>query len=780
MSAKTKARRLAAVLFTDIVGYTALMQADEARAVALRSRHRAVFTEQHERYHGEILQYFGDGTLSVFQSAVEAVECAIAMQQAFRMGEPLPLRIGLHLGDIVFDGTDIYGDGVNVASRIESMGVAGSILLSGHLNRELASHPHLTTRSLGHFEFKNVTHPVEVFAVANENIVVPARAELKGKQTTPTKSIAVLPFANRSADPDNEYLSDGMTEEIINALSRVEGLRVTSRTSSFFFKDKNLPLTDIGRELNVATILEGSIRLAGNRMRISTQLIDVVEDTPFWTETFDRSLDDIFAVQDEISLLIAERLREQLGHLDIGEHLVEAPNVPVAAYKQYLQARYYILKMSKAEIDRGLSILAEVLAEHPHFALAHLAVHLGYTLLGTIGLMPAGEAFERGQPHLDRAIELDPDLPECQLSLSWISFLQEWDLAKTYRHLNRAREIRPIVDYYQSMATVLLAENKVQAALNYLETAFQIDPFSEINYHLRGFAYYVAEDFDRAVENFDRGIDLKANFSISTLYRGQALIAQGRAAAALASFEALPEDEPGDILKLGGTTLAAAALGETERAQAGIAQLEALIPTELMERALNLLILCAAVQGDTQATLAYVEQALAHRLPLLVYLPTEPLLKPLREEPRFRELTQQIIGQETDIDLTPRKYQQALFTPEELAKQHKRLAQWMDTKRPFLDPNLTLPDLAAALNLPPNHLSQLLNEGFGQNFAEFVNTYRLEHFKEQLADPANAHLTLLGLAFDSGFGSKTVFNTFFKKKMGMTPGKYAKGGRREI
>jgi TolB-like protein/AraC-like DNA-binding protein len=769
-------RRLAAVLFTDIVGYTALMQADEARAVAVRDRHRSVFTAQHDRYHGEILQYFGDGTLSVFQSAVEAVECAIAMQRAFQTGEPLPLRMGLHLGDIVFDGTDIYGDGVNLAARIESLSVAGAILVSDHFNRELSSHPHLATQSLGQFELKNVARPVEIFAVAHEGILVPDRAKLRGKGQPQTKSLAVLPFINRSPDPDNEYFSDGMTEEIINALSRVEGLKVTSRTSSFYFKNKKLPLAQIGQELNVATVLEGSVRLAGNRMRITAQLIDVVEDTPFWSETFDRSLDDIFAVQDEISLLIAERLREQLGHLDIEEHLVEAPGVPVAAYKQYLQARYYILKMSKAEIDRGLSILEEVLAEQPNFALAHLAVHLGYTLLGTIGLMPAGEAFERGQPHLDRAIELNPDLPECQLSLSWISFLQEWDLAKTYRHLNRSREIRPIVDYYQSMATVLIAENKIQAALNNLETAFQIDPFSEINYHLRGFAYYVAGDFDRAIENFDRGIELKANFSISTLYRGQALIAQGRAAAALASFEALPDDEPGDILKLGGTTLAAAALGETERARTGIARLEALIPTELMERALNLLILCAAVRHDAKATLDYIEQALEHRLPLLVYLPTEPLLIPLREEPRFRELMQRILGQETDIDLSPRKYQQALFTPEELDQQRERLAQWMDTEQPFLDPNLTLRDLAAGLDLPPNHLSQLLNEGFGQNFAEFVNTYRLEHFKEQLADPANAHLTLLGLAFDSGFGSKTVFNTFFKKKMGMTPGKYAKGG----
>jgi TolB-like protein/class 3 adenylate cyclase/AraC-like DNA-binding protein/Tfp pilus assembly protein PilF len=767
-------RRLAAVLFTDIVGYTALMQADEARAVAARARHRAVFTEQHARYHGEILQYFGDGTLSVFPSAVEAVRCAIAMQRAFRTDPPLPLRMGLHLGDIVFDGTDIYGDGVNLASRIESMGVAGAILLSDHLNRELDSHPQLITVSLGSFELKNVSRPVEIFAVANEGILVPERAQLRGKRQTPARSIAVLPFVNRSADPDNEYFSDGMTEEIINALSRIDNLKVTSRTSSFYFKNKQLPLARIGRELNVATVVEGSVRLAGDRMRITAQLIDVAEDTPFWSETFDRDVDDLFAVQDEISLFIAERLREQTGHFELEDHLVAAPDIPVAVYKRYLRARYHLLKMSKADLDRGLAILDEIVAAHPRFALAHLAIHLGYTLLGTIGLMPAGEAFARGQPHLDRAIELDPDLPECQLALAWNLFLQDWDPAGAYRHLNRALAIRPTVDFYQSMATVLVAESKFSAALHYLETAVQLDPFSEINYHLQGFVHYAQEDFDRAIDCFDRSIELKANFSISMLYRGQALIAQGRADVALASFQQLPADEPGDILKLGGTTLAHAARGDTARARDGIRQLEDLLETDLVDRALNLLILCAAVGGRQAEAIGYVERAFAQRLPLLVYLPVEPLLKPLRELPRFRELMQEILGEATDYTPPERQYQQTLLTPEELTIYRRQLTQLMTSEQPFLDPGLTLPALAETLALPPNHLSQLLNAGFGQNFAEFVNTYRLEYFKTALADPANAHLTLLGLAYDSGFGSKTVFNTFFKKKMGRTPGRYAK------
>lgn len=264
-----KKRRLSAIMFTDIVGYSAIMQQNEDAAAGLRAQHRQEFEKFHEEFHGEILQYYGDGTLSVFQSGVHAVECAIAIQTALRKGKEVPLRIGLHMGDVVHDGTEIYGNGVNVASRIESIGTAGTILLSAKLNDELRNHEGISTVSLGNFEFKNIEHPIEVFSVTNQGIKVPD-SDLKRKLKTDAKSIAVLPFVNMSSNEETEYFSDGMTEEIINALCKVEKLKVTSRTSSFFFKNKKIPLSEIGKELNVATILEGSIRLSGNMMRIGT------------------------------------------------------------------------------------------------------------------------------------------------------------------------------------------------------------------------------------------------------------------------------------------------------------------------------------------------------------------------------------------------------------------------------------------------------------------------------------------------------------------------------
>ncbi len=761
-------------MFTDIVGYTALMQQNEAKAAAVRNRHRTVFDKQHQLYNGDILQYFGDGTLSIFQSGVEAVECAIAIQKALNEGEQLPLRIGLHMGDIVFDGTDIYGDGVNFASRIESMSIPGAVLISDKLNDELKSHPQIATKSLGLFELKNIENPVEIFSVTNGGITIPEHSQLKGKGKRQSKTIAVLPFMNMSSSKENEYFSDGMTEEIINALAKIKGLKVTSRTSSFYFKHKNIPIGQIGKELNVSTILEGSIRLAGNKMRLTAQLIDVDEDFHFWSETFDRSMEDIFAVQDEISLLIADKLREHIGHFDLEDNLVENPDISVDNYKLYLESRYHLLKMTKSDIERGMSILEGVIVAQPNFPLAYLGMHLGYTLLGTIGLIPAVEAFGKGQPFLDKAIELDESLPECQLHLSYINFLQKWDLAGTYRHLNKALEIRPTVEYYQSMASTLVAEGKFAAAMHYIETALQIDPFSEINYHLKGFILYVQEKYKEAIALFQKAIQLKPDFMASTLYWGQALLLIGKTSEGLEFFENLPANQSEDLMRLGGMTLAYAALGDHQKAEEGIQKLVVTLETDLMGRAINLLILSQAMLHREKETLALIEKGISYRLPMMVYIPTEPILKPFRTNPLFQSYVQQILGEKTAIELPQRKYKKSLFTQKQIEQYRNQLEALMAEEKPFLDPNLSLRSLAEMMDLPANYLSQLLNEGFHKNFSEYINAYRLEAFLNKAKDPAQKHLTLLALAYDSGFNSKTVFNTFFKKRKGMTPKAYLK------
>jgi TolB-like protein/class 3 adenylate cyclase/AraC-like DNA-binding protein/lipoprotein NlpI len=770
-------RRLAAIMFKDIVGYTALMQQNEATALALRTRHRNIFDQAHQAHNGEIIQYFGDGTLSIFQSAVEAVECAIAIQQNVAKGKPLPLRIGLHLGDIIYDGTDIYGDGVNLASRIESLGMAGTILLSKHLNEELQNQEHIQTLSMGYFELKNVEQAVEIFAVSNANIKVPQQWELKGKgkPMRKTASIAVLPFVNISRDKDNEYFSDGITEEIINALSKINNLKVTSRTSSFYFKNKDIPLTQIAQELKVSSILEGSVRLAGKKVRISAQLIDTEEDTPFWSETFDRSVEDIFAVQDEISLLIADRLREYIGHFDIADKLVEAPEIQVELYKKYLQGKYLINMFNREDIEKGITILKDVIIHAPKFPLPYLSISFGYTFLGIIGVYPAHESFVKAHPFITKALELDPLLPQCQHYLAGISFWQHWDIDNTFKYLNKAIEIRPgYADAYQAMAPALLTVGKKAAALNYIDTAIQMDPFSSMNHYLKGVIYYLQELYDLAIISFEKVQSLEPNFVMSYVMHGGTLLSMGRTEEAKMLYEKISDKGTGSIIKLGGITMVYAVQGDVEKTDEGLRLLQAEMNSPLRERVLLFLAVCQCCLGRYKEAIDLYEQGVKERLPIMIMMHLEPLLKPLYQFPRFEQLVQQV-HKKKKIALTPKKkYKKSSLKLEDIKKYVLRLEQFMKEEKPYLLPDLTLRRLAKLTDIHPNQLSQLLNEQLGKNFSEYVNTYRLETFKILANQAKNRHLTILALAYESGFNSKTVFNTFFKKRMGKTPREYWK------
>ena len=332
-------RQLSAIMFTDIEGYTAIMQHDEEKAIFVRNRYREILEREHKQFKGRIIQYYGDGTLSIFQSAVEAVQCALAMQQVFCQSPRVPVRMGLHMGDIIYHDDQVLGDGVNLASRIESLGVAGSVLISDKVNDEIQNHREFRTYSVGAYQFKNVDRKVEVFALDHEGLVKPIAGTLKGKiensndslpSTTERagvkyddtkkkdavpitgKSIAVLPFINMSNDADQEYFSDGMTEEIINSLVHIRDLKVVGRMSSFQFKGINVDVHDVGEKLHVNTVLEGSVRKQGNRVRVTAQLINVKDGFHIWSEKYDRTIDDIFAIQEEIAVSITEKLKVTL------------------------------------------------------------------------------------------------------------------------------------------------------------------------------------------------------------------------------------------------------------------------------------------------------------------------------------------------------------------------------------------------------------------------------------------------------------------------------------
>lgn len=589
--------------------------------------------------------------------------------------------------------------------------------------------------------------------------------------TEHNKSIAVLPFVNRSNNEEVEYFSDGITEEIINALSKIQELKVTSRTSSFSFKGTKHTISEIAKQLNVSIILEGSVRLSGTSARITTQLIEGENDFNFWSETFDRDISNIFQVQDEISLIIADKLREHLGHFELKEHLIDFYDVPLEIYKKYLKGRFYMMKLDYTNTLKAISILEEVIEESPDFPLPYLDINQGYTFMGTMGIIPSFEAFTKAQPFLEKAIELKEDLPETQLNLAWINCWQKWDLKQAYVHLNNALSEKPTDSMYITMANLLTIEGKLDLAMKNINKALDIAPFSSVNVNYKGFLFYMMEQYDKALPYFKQSLLIQPELPFPVVFIGACDLLAGNLQEGLNYFENLPEDSSGFLSKLGGTAISHAMMGNISKANEGISKLETFFGTPSEANALNFITLCHIQLNNIEKAMELINQSVENHFPMVLLLPTEPLAKPLHELPAFKTIMQKLIGSDNREE-PQRKYKKLLFKDQELKKYKTRLIDLMEQKDLYLDPELTLRSLAEYMNLPANHMSQLLNKGFNQNFTEYVNTFRLEHFKKLLQTTDSHHLTVLALAYDSGFNSKTVFNTFFKNKEGITPKAY--------
>ena len=587
------------------------------------------------------------------------------------------------------------------------------------------------------------------------------------------KSIAVLPFINMSNDIENEYFCDGLTEEIINALAKIKQLSVTSRTSSFYFKSKSVTAKEIREKLKVATFIEGSVRTSKNNMRITVQMIDTLEDFHFWSETFDRNPENVFEVEDEISLFIAEKLREHIGHLEIKEKLIEPVDVKVDVYREYLKGRYYIMKLDYKNSIKGINILKEVINKSPDFSNPYLDINLSYVNMGTMGLLPAFEAYEKAQPYLLKGLELDSNSSRSQLNLAWIECWQNWNLKKAYQHAHKALEIQQADDVYLTISNFLTVEGKLDAALNYIEKALQLDPYAAINHHYKGFLYYLKEDYKTAIPLLKKALYLDPKLPFPPIYIGICLLMSGQSNEALTYFRSLKGVSVKDLTKLGGETMCYAKLNETEKCNDGLKELETYLTTALVDKAFTFLILVNALLGHNEKVIDLITQAYNNRLPVILLLNPSPILKPVKNHKKFKDIILKAIPDNVNYK-QKKKYKQSLLDGNEIKKYSKELEQIMIGDKLFLNPDLSLKDLASYLDLPANYVSQLLNLGFQKNFSEYVNTYRVKEFKERVILEKNKDLTLMAVAYDSGFNSKTVFNTFFKKIEGITPNTYLK------
>jgi len=524
--ASTTNRILAAVMFADMTGFTAMMQEDEHKAKSHRDRMRQVLEKFIPQHQGRIIQYYGDGTLSIFSSAIESVKCAIDIQQELQREPKVLLRIGLHSGDVVVEQDDIYGDSVNIASRIEALAIPGAVLISDKLQDEIKNQIEIKTKSLGKFVLKNVKQQVEVFAITGQGMTVPTDAQT-GVKAGSDKSIAVLPFVNMSADPENEYFSDGIAEEILNGLSRVDGLQVCSRTSSFTFKGKNKDVRAVGQKLGVSSVLEGSVRRAGNKVRISVQLSNTSDGYHVWSEVFDGDLDDIFKVQDEISHKIVTRLKENFALKSKEELIIKPATANLDAYNLYLKGLFHWGKSNPEEIRKAIAAFEEAIQLDPNFVVPCCNLSYCYSFLGSSGVIPRQEAFSKAKDYTLKAIELDPNHPESYLAMAIIKFFQNWDFKGAETSIQKAIDLGLNSSLlHQTHGMLLIALGKFSEAIEKMSLALRQDPLSLPLISQLADAYCFAGQFEKALDQYDKVIEIDPSFRRAFEGKGYVYIAK--------------------------------------------------------------------------------------------------------------------------------------------------------------------------------------------------------------------------------------------------------------
>lgn len=624
-----------------------MMQEDEKAAMALRKRHREVFETEHDRHRGEVLQYYGDGTLSIFQSAVESVECATAIQQQLLKGPVVPLRIGLHLGDIIYDDHEIYGDGVNLASRVESMSITGSILISDKLRYSIKNHTSIQTRSLGFFDFKNVKDPVEVFAVTNPGLKVPDRSQLRGKGQERKKSVAVLPFVNMSSDPENEFFSDGIAEEILNALAKVTALRVTARTSSFMFKGKNLDVREIGKQLDAEHILEGSVRKAGNRVRVTAQLVSAIDGYHFFSETYDRTLEDIFAVQDEIASMITNRLREQLTSEEHQQSMVQRPTENMEAYEAYLRGIFFYNQWGGEGMQKAIEYFQKAIELEPDFPQPHARLADCYFMLAVGGALDWEEAHQKNAYHITRTRELGLESPEAYFSVGFFEMFLRWDWPAAAQAIYEGLEKFPsFPGFYHMLSDLYTVQGELDKAVIALEKGLALDPLSMQMILFLGIAHIVNRDHDKAEPYLDRVLEMAPGHRVAIEMKGWNALLQGHADKATALFETLEPEVGFRFHRATCLGCAAFAKGDNEQGESSLRQLKALAE-DSVNFALDAVILCVWA-GDHDTAFKYLEEAIHNKISDSMMMMPSPFFDSLRGDPRYAALAA-MIGELPDM-----------------------------------------------------------------------------------------------------------------------------------
>src|SRR5205809_245339 len=552
MNSPSPQRRLAAIAFTDFVGYSAIAQRDDPLALELLEEHREILRPLFARFGGQEIKTIGDAFMVEFSSALDAANCAVEIQRTLAKrnhdvatGRQIEVRIGIHIGDVMHRDRDVYGDGVNIASRIQPLAAPGGICISQDVERQIRNTFTPRLEKLGPTELKNIQLPLDLFRVVlpwekPKRIVASTRRPQSRTvwmsilslsillraigvwffrahpHTAPaSKSVAVLPFVNMSTEKENEYLSDGITEDLCTALTQVKGLHVPARTSAVAFKGKTEDMRKIGEQLNVATVLEGSVSKAGNKLRVSAQLSSVADGFHLWAATYDREMTDILEIRSDISRHVVDALKVQLG-IEETERLAKKPTENTQAYENYLLGRFELNKFTDEGFGKSVQHFQQAIALDPKFALAYASLADAYNTIGYWGYLPPKEAFPEAKRAAQKALALDPDLAEAHAALGYVEFQYEWKFKEAEIEFKEAIRLNPnSVSARLRFFEYLFDFQRTQEAQEQFERARELDPLAiQISFLLAAGSFF-ERDFDRAIEQLQKTISMDPNNALA-------------------------------------------------------------------------------------------------------------------------------------------------------------------------------------------------------------------------------------------------------------------------
>jgi len=615
MAGEAVQRRLAAILVADVVGYSRLMERDEAGTLAALKHHRKTILQPLvSRHHGRIVKVMGDGVLVDFASAVNAVACAVDLQREMAIANAnvatdrrIALRIGINLGDILIEGNDLYGDGVNIAARLEGLAEPGGILASETVVSHVRGKIALTFEDMGEKSLKNIDGRVRVFKVASESAAGSSGREAR------KLAIAVLPFVNMSGDPEQDYFSDGISEDIITDLSRISALSVVSRNTAFTVKGKAIEVGELARRLKVSHILEGSVRKAGSRVRITAQLIDAAKDNHIWAERYDREMTDIFALQDEITQAIVAALKVRL--LPEEKKAVEGRSTQnSAAYELYLQGRHHLGQHGLKNLEIAIRFGQQALEIDPNYALAWALIAHCQSALHL-----RGRTAETGHSAVERALSLDPMLAEA--------------------HSTKGR--------------ILLQFGRKDEAIAAHEEAIRLNPNSAQAWHMYGLTSYMLNHGEKAIEQFECAAQLDPTFFLSLgfvaqILRGMGRIEEGEGAARRA-FKRIEQEvalHPDNAMALSFGAGLLIQLEEKERAKEWLSRTGIVAPDDPV---IQFNIACSLALLDEKERAIDLLEVAADKMTSLIlgWLKNDTDLETLRDHPRYEALVARMEAQST-------------------------------------------------------------------------------------------------------------------------------------